>query len=290
MKIKDRKPLGFFTRKLDFAKVAEETEKFEDGGFVLTRPQLEAVRQGIFAANEKWLVRDIYEFKLDSIEERFEVDTFSNGGQAVKGFIDLSGTLNGTQAPFGAYAGGGFVLDWKTSDRPLTTDWKNRQVDSWQWPLYAAIKGAALAIYRGYSWGDGDTREIIIKVPDWNLNSVREQYGSVLELRRTLVMGGYEVWPQHKPTACNMYGEECPFYSDCYDYSMPRQKMDVRPLSYSRVSDFMLCPEKARRMELLEIDNARGYQTKRTAMGQAFHRGVAEVYRQVKELGEDIFK
>lgn len=284
MKLKDRKPLTYFTNQINFDKVREEIENSPLAQKHFTLDNFRTVREGVFAACEKWLVRDAYEFTIDKVEETTlylpkELEEFPGA----KAIIDVQGTLKGTQAPFKDYVGSVYALDWKTTSGSLSSDWRGRYIDSWQWQLYSEIIGASIFIYRGYSWSQRDTKEIIIKVPPYNREEVIEYLKGVLLQRKALVDAGLDVWPRAKPKSCNAFGRECDFYSDCSAYSMPRGARDQRILSYSRIEEFLLCPERARRGELIEIEGIEVYHWE-AEMGSAFHRGMAEVYRQLKTV------
>lgn len=286
MAIKDRLGLSHFTPLLDFKKIHAAIENSPDIGKWLTNADIELVRVCLWAAMEKWLARDIYEFSNIKTEGEF---SFTLGGPSgIRGYIDLSGELRGTCAPFSNFCNETFVLDWKTKETTLTQDWRQKQIDSWQWPLYAAHTGASIAIYRGVSWaGNGslDTdflKEIIIQVPATNEEEVKEHYGAITSEREHLISIGATVWPRNKPFACNAFGRECPYYGDCYEYSMVRGVPNSKVLSYSSASDFMLCQERSRR-HTLDEENRIEERSWATEMGSAFHRGVEELYRQVVE-------
>jgi len=270
---------------LDLEKIQAAVENDPDIGKWLTLADIELVRVTLWAAMEKWLVRDIYEFS-DIVPEGEFVYEF--GSSRIRGFIDLRGRLVGGCAPFNKYPNSTFVLDWKTKETTLTQDWREKQIDSWQWPLYAAHTGAVIAIYRGVSWaGNGKLdseflKEIIIEVPTTNTEEVNEHYGAITSEREHLIHIGAAVWPRNKPFACNAFGRTCPYYGDCYEYSMVRGVPTSKVLSYSSASDFMLCQERSRRRTLNEESRIEDHSWS-TKMGAAFHRGAEELYRQVSE-------
>ena len=55
-------------------------------------------------------------------------------------------------------------------------------------------------------------------------------------------------------------------------------QIEKKPLSYSGISTFMLCPEKYRRQQ--EDGSA---DSEETIFGSVVHAGLAEAYRQAKE-------
>jgi hypothetical protein len=288
VRLKDRLDFGFFKNYLNLDAVRAEIENSPDLEKRLLPQDLETVRRGVWSAMEKWLADDIYDFKIDRIEDEFE---YPVGDVKLKGFIDVSGVVCSRNNVLKKYNGRRFILDWKTKEKTLTQDWREKLIDSWQWPLYSAYADAGLAIYRGISWtGNGNldsdyAREVTIEVPSTNAFEVEEHYGAVSRMRSQLISSGAMVWPRNKPFACRAYGEECPFYSDCYRYEMPRAIPDAKILSYSAGSLFLLCPERSRRVSLQEEAGNFDDGSWSTEMGTAFHRGMAEVYRQVRDSG-----
>lgn len=244
----------------------------------------------VFAACEKWLCRDIDELAPKGIEQKFifsdsEITTL--GG--VKGYLDLHGTLRGSTKEFAPYRSQKFVLDWKTVNSGLDVKWKDRQLSSWQWKIYAGMSGAGLFFYRGIRRPnklglDIETREVIIEVPAHNFDETREHLLSVLHSREAL--GKYDVWPRNMPEACYDYNRVCPYFEDCDGYTMPRALVPLteKPLSYTRLKTFLQCPERYRRDLLVEDD---GDGSPYAAFGSAVHAGLAEVYSQVFGLSNE---
>ena len=138
--------------------------------------------------------------------------------------------------------------------------------------------------YRGISRREEDgvhsTKDIILEVPTTNEAEVEEFVKGVNIERDALIAAGMEVWPRNMPDACNKYGRVCPFKDDCDMYSMPRWVPPFgKVMSHTAFSQFLLCPEKHRR--LLQAPTG---DEDEAHIGPGFHNGVAELYRQAKEI------
>lgn len=273
-------PVEQYFEQLDQEKIAQAIIHDEDGKEVkLTEWDFEDAKRLIWNAAEKWLVRDLRELIVapDGFEKRMSLEW--GGSKPMKGYIDMEGQLRGTIKPFIDYAGRPFVLDWKTSKNTLDTEWRERLIDSWQWRIYHAATDCGVIIYRGLS-RNGDTKELLIAPPETTKREVQEYVSGALAMRNALVTLGAEVYPRHKPYACHAYGRECPFYTDCDNYdSIPRQALEDKEMSYSRLEHLLLCPEKHRRL----IIEAGADDSEETTFGQAIHRGLAETWRQAFE-------
>lgn len=270
---------------LDFNKIAEaiSTDPKTGAPIVYRQSDLDNIKDMIWTAAEKWLPRDLVEFQIDTIEQKIECEI---AGYKIKAYQDVDGTLNGKLKPYDEYKAARFVLDWKTSAGELDTRWKNRLVDSWQWKLYTYMSGAKVFNYRGVSRRcEAEaclTRDVILEVPTTNKEEVEEFVRGALTQRSALIHDQLQVWPRNMPDACNKYNRLCPFKDDCDMYTMPRYAGDGnKVMSYSYITEFMLCPEKARRSEREEagID-----ESEETSIGHGFHAGIAELYRQAKEI------
>jgi len=264
--------------RIDFEAVAKAVlgglDKFPEGEF-------EDAKRIVWALCENYLARDVREFALEEPEQKLLITGLPNQTAPIKGYLDLHGHLRGTCKPFVAYAGEAFVLDWKTTGGSLDTQWKNRLMDSWQWRIYAHMTGAAMAIYRGVN-REEETREVIIEVPQTNSAEVREYCEGGLGMRGALVQAGLTVWPRvMKKHSCEAFGRECPFWDDCRDYTMPRQSLPDKEMSFTQFERFFLCPEFHRRL-ILEPEADGGEES---FFGTAVHRGMAEVYRQARSWG-----
>ncbi len=263
---------------LDLEKIANAILAPEDGEKPLGEWDFEDCKALVLDAGEKWLLRDLDEFSLDAVEKK-EVMPVLNYVNGMKCFLDICGKLKGTIAPFKQYKDKNFILDWKTTNNTtLSTDWKDRLVDSWQWMLYSEVYQASIFIYRGLSrTKKGVTKELIIEVPDTNREEVIQYLSAVGGQLNSLRESKFEIFPRNKPFACNAYGRECEYYDSCMSYKkIPRGMLpEDKALSYSFMNNFMLCNERARRDALAD-----GGDSEETNFGRAFHRGVAEMYSQ----------
>lgn len=273
-------PLEDYASQIDFEQVTEAVLG-PPGTPRIAEYELDDIKQMIWTAAEKWLVRDIYDFQIENVEEEYrEGHRLPTGEiQVFRGFKDVEGWLRGRLNVSRKYAGQKCVIDWKTTHSTLDKTWEDRLLDSWQWKKYLYCSGAQVMLYRGFN-RHGETRELLIERPPDLEQIVPEQMIGVALERQALISAGLTVWPRRMPGACGSYGRECPHLADCRSNTMPRAAiLPGRTLSYSSMDTFMLCPERARR-SLLEEGTS---DTKETLSGQAIHRGLAEIYRQVKE-------
>lgn len=272
-----------FWASLDTASIEAE---IAPPGITIADFDYEHAKACIYAAAERWLVWDLENLVVTNVEDRFD-GVFGNA--PFKAFLDLAGVTK-EKPPFKnlqEFGGVLFEVDWKTAQAALDTRWSSRQVGSWQWREYAFLHGGRLFFYRGIRrpqepGSDPETRELILEVPETNAQEVKEFIEGVAAMRNALVQIGAEVWPRHMPSACNAYGRECPYLADCQNYTMPRQALLAKVLSYSALDGFLQCPERHRRDIL--TDAAESGDNDATAFGRAVHRGLAEVWRQAFKL------
>ena len=179
------------------------------------------------------------------------------------------------------------VADWKTSSGELDVAWQSRLVDSHQWRLYSVVPpGADFISYRGVNT-KGKTREVYIDLAKVSgvLEDVENHYGSVGDMMAALA--NRDIWPQNKPAACGRYQQTCFAKTGCDNGTSPRYLLKVSDilLSYSGANRFLDCPEKYRLLKQAEtgIDG-----TDSTRLGNAYHSGVEELWRQAfAKYGED---
>ncbi len=265
---------------IDRNKVSEQILAIEEGDKPLVEWDYDDCQRLVYIAAEKWLPRDLAEFTMDGVEIKFE-EGREEWPRRLKGFIDVAGTVKGNIEPFKQFAGKKYIIDWKTSKNTLGTDWRNRLVDSNQWMLYSEIYKASVFLYRGLS-RNGTTAEVIIQVPQSNESEVIQLVKMVG--KQVDVIKDELVWPRNKPFACNAFGRECPYYTECMDYSMPRGLLpEDKALSHSFINTFQLCNERARREATAEQVGG----SDETAFGKAVHRGLAELWKQAYEVFGD---
>jgi len=235
----------------------------------------------IWAAAEKWLLPDLQTLSAASLglEESFSVQL---GGYPVRGFLDVRGSYRRGQDQ-----GKVVVADWKTSAGELDITWQSRLVDSKQWRLYSIVPpGADFISYRGVNT-KGKTREVYIDLAAVSgvLEDVENHFGGIGD--QMAVLAKRDTWPQNKPSACGQYNQVCCFKTQCDNGTAPRYLLKVEDiqLSYSGANRFMACNEKYRLMKTAEagIDG-----TDSTRLGNSFHSGIEELWRQAfYKYGED---
>lgn len=240
----------------------------------------QSVGECLVTTAEKWLARDVHEMMInpeEGIERKFE-------WAGEKGFVDLHGVF-GDDVAIPGLAGKRFVLDWKTTAGKLDPKWEAKYRRSFQWKLYLYHLDAEVFIYRGVS-RNGETREVIIHRPDNLHENLRTQLLGLRAAAEGLVQIGLPVWPMSMPYACNAFGRECENYTDCGNYTMPKQSLETWNWSHTSMEQFLLCPERMRRAQLRKQAGEEMESNAAAEFGSAFHRGVAEIYRQVWGRGE----
>lgn len=242
----------------------------------------------VYGAAGRWLIRDLEDFQITAVEQEFRTE----GEYPIKGFLDIQGIvrdLPGTNG-FKELAGKKLSVDWKTSKRDLDATWADRLIQSWQYKIYAWAHDLSLFAYRGIKRPAGVSdpvrfREINLIIPSYNAEEVQAFIKTIYQARRMYTDGKFTIWAQNRPEACTTYGRECEFLEDCQGYTMPREALLDKVLSYSSIKTFQSCPERHRRVTLLaqESDEEVG-STPETIFGQLVHRGLAAVYEQALVL------
>lgn len=260
----------------------------------------DAARECVYFAAHRWLERDLEAFRVESLEETNIIDGFKfvtdmRGAWTGKGSAKVQEGKSYRPRNFSTLANKKFILDWKTTKSTLDSDWQDRYIDSWQWRHYLAFSGAETFIYRGIRRrsqinGDLETKEIIIHASE-DPNLIRASQNQIKQIkgnRDNLIQLGITPWPMNKPGACHKYGYDCPYINDCWAGNPDDRVLDKdHPVSYSRMEDFMLCPERFRRNALASRDAIEGEEqdiSESSNFGSAVHRGLQEVYKQAFKL------
>lgn len=233
----------------------------------------------LLKACKKWVAPDTESLTVIGVEERFLLDCrpghaiqrmfagdeaeLSLGPYGVKGYIDLIGYGQQIQ-----------LFDWKCTGS-ISEDQQNRLRDSWQWKLYCFATGATQFTYRSIQ-RDGRTKDTVLRWPGGGYDNadVEQHLRSVQILRESQQY--HDVWPRHAPFACRAYGRDCDYVRQCRTNTAPRQLIQLRPLSHSRMDTLLLCPERYR-LDMLATEQDRT----ETALGKAFHVAAAEMYGQI---------
>ena len=258
---------------LDLDKVSAEINAIEAGQPDMPVYERQDVRALVLIAAERWLPYDLEEWDVQGIEESYDSPTF-------RGILDLRVKYRGKLKAFADYAGAAGIVDWKTTKGALDADWANRYKYSWQWPLYAmAYPETRLFSFRGINRA-GETREVIIEVPPEKAEEARRHMEQLRAMRD--VLAGSAPWPKKMPSSCKAYGRECEFKDQCWSNVVVTGEIDTKkPFSYSGSETFLLCPERYRLTQL----SGYGEDDEVLAFGKAFHRGIAEIYKQAFKIG-----
>jgi len=249
----------------------------------------EAAKICVYDAAERWLLWDIKQFLFTSFEEYLEEKEDPKilriGG--LKAYLDLAGTIIGEHKNLKEFAGKRVILDWKTSRNALDKKWKDRQILSHQWRIYSHLYNAGLFIYRGIQRAkkleeETQFREIILAIEPPIISGAVHTVATVGAQIEHLISLNTAPWPRTMPAHCNDYNRECVFLSDCDTEVVVPGNIELRQLSYSRIKDFMKCPEYYRRTVLaLTEENEEDDSTEFSTFGKAVHGGLAEIYQQV---------
>lgn len=257
-------------------------EAVERGRLRLAEYDVDEAMRMVWVAAEKWLSRDIYDLEIEGVEELQEHPT---PWGRVKMVFDVrartKGRLNNTKK----YAGQPVIVDWKTTLSTFDARWVNRYFGSWQSKFYSHFGQAPLIIYRGIN-RHHETKEILVEPGAGNTKNVLIQMEGLFEQRDALIKKEFSVWPRRMPAACGEYGRECPYILECPDLiDIPSGAIPAnKSFSFSSMEKFMQCPERYRRGVLeSEAGGADKEGSDESDFGLAVHRGLAELYRQVKE-------
>lgn len=266
--------------RVDNAKVVEAIRTVQD----LLDFDYANIGEMCWVAAEVWLPQDIDDLVITHIEKK-EPYHFAELPNPINIVCDIRGSFTGYNNLFRSVMGKAFVLDWKTSGGELDDRWSNRHVDSWQWKIYLYFTRADVFVYRGIS-RKGRTRQIVLPRYEGLDEDVERQISGVNKMRSSLI--GDAVWPQSMPSACGAYGQRCTYWDDCRENKMPKDIVIPKSLSYSAMDTFLLCPEKNRRDELVKLLDGERTESYEQKVGQAFHAGQAEIYRQLFGLESKI--
>jgi hypothetical protein len=267
---------------LNLELIAEKILKTE--GRALENHEFDDVKELCMIAGRRWLARDLEDLQIMGLEEEVFIEDIPGARTPFHGFVDVWGVLTGKGTPtLQPYAGRVAIIDWKTTKNHVEAskgDWKQKMIASWQWQEYAVAKDARIFMYRGISTTYKTTEEVILQTVPSTREEVYDHLGGVYAARQALVDAGLVVWPRRKPDSCGAFGRDCPYLKDCDEYTMPQVAPGDKALSYSSTNTFLLCPERHRRDSLTKDRE----ETDSTIVGQAFHRGMEEIYRQGREL------
>lgn len=212
-----------------------------------------------------------------------EVELQCSGVSMFKGFVDLTLDDPAENANEDVLT----VVDWKTTS-DVGPQWRERLQHSWQAKLYCWAHSAQRFVFRGVE-RNGRTAEVVIEWPIYNEfgrlafcdadaeNHVRQAFATRAAQSRS------NHWTMHTPWACRAYGRQCEHYGHCTNNTAPRGPGPTGPLSYSSIETLLLCPERYRLDALLVQESS---EDDRTALGSAFHQGMAELYGQLKRLNQ----
>lgn len=237
-----------------------------------------AIKEAVAAAVDAWVPEDSAHLVV-GVEQEVEIpfEGWEEGeippesARRAKGFLDLNLLTR---------EGRTIIVDWKTTGAKEMPQ-ADKYSRSWQWRMYAAALAAQVPVESIEVQYRVVTRDLqlgtISLIPSaYTVERVREQLQMVAAMNDAIAE--FTVWPQRMPGSCKAYGRECPFTLDCANGTMPRGAMRRKDLSFTYVDRFLLCPERARRVEL----EPEGDSTEEAGFGSAFHRGMAEVYGQLQ--------
>lgn len=225
-----------------------------------------------------WLLDDIDSLEITAVEVKKEV--------ILPGAIDPIHFICDIEA-IEKSTGKRIVCDWKTSAGELDVRWEQRKQDSFQWRTYLAILDAESLQYRGVS-NRLKTRTVTVNTYPSLHDEVQLIYTQVSNMRASLI--GTQPWPRNMPGSCMAFGRQCSYLKDCRTRNYPKDILIPKSISPSALDNFLLCPERHRRDELIKINRPEGTVEQDAAsnyqreIGSAFHKGISEIYKQIFHL------
>lgn len=262
--------------------------------------ELKNVTDMVIAAGERWLIQDLKDYDFISIEREFKgfVDDIPYTGTE-----DWKAVVVSDRKPLLSFRDKIIIGDWKTAKGELDPKWDMKYREKMQWQFYSHFNGADVFQYRGVN-RRCEVRSMTLEVPPKDI--LREFCERQIRLAHAQAeaLKPFPIWTMNMPRACLRFGEQypCPFRNDCPAGGDPQ--LVTLPMRQTTIEDLLHCPEYARRahverlkadeetMELGdEIDPYASYND--ATIGSAFHRGIAELYRQAifittgKDLSED---
>lgn len=258
----------------------------------------EEAGEALIAACRRWLPEDVTTYTVQAVEREQTIDGFkfvtdvecTYTGEGTKIVQDDKSFSTVTLKP---WAGKKCIIDWKTGKRSLDARWQDSYTNSHQWRDYLAETGAEIFVYRGIKRkakaGDEiELREFAIHrsvQPDLE-ELHRLNIAGITAQRDALIDANIRPWPQNR-NSCGEYGG-CFAVPECNAglQFIPVGNLEKgRPFSYSRMEEFRSCAEKHRRSVLARMKNDEESSGPDAEFGSSFHRGIAEVYRQVFLVG-----
>lgn len=228
-----------------------------------------SVLTNVVLAAKRWLPADLGK-KLLSVEREYTRD-------GLKGIADLVIL----EEPDGSKT----VIDWKTTGK-VGPAWRRRHANAWQGPWYGYVAGPGVGrvIFRGIERSSGRSDEVEVITTAKVLLDMRFNADRTVDLRNESLLipirrGGY---------SCVAFDQECSYLAGRCEKTlvMSAQEyayMTESPLSPSSAERIWNCPHQN---TLYQLDKLRGNPVPDTGSdasnyGNAFHSGIAEVYRQM---------
>lgn len=270
--------MSFFRKNIDRKKVVSAIEEDE----LLTSDERFQAKGLVHVLGEVYAERDYKECKIQYIEEEFR-------SNLVAGTIDLKLlVVNPIYLPKES-KGKTLLVDWKTTNsNTFDTDFKSRYRNSWQWKIYSEYGKADYFEYRCIGKSSGDTVEIFQHVPETNSVDVHTYLSQLNDLKIQMEFYDESPWPRHMPGGCNVYGKKCPYLEICENNVYVKHSKIDEPLHYTSIETFLTCPERYRLTEICrEKYGLSVAETSDTIIGSAVHRGMEEIYRQLKDMQEN---
>jgi hypothetical protein len=267
---------------INWQAVADEIAHTDD---TLLDVEFEIAKNAVWDTAEVFLPIDDANLHVESLERTIFYDP-KDGYVPVKAVLDICGTYkdDAPLKPYSTLRGKRVVIDWKTTGRELDQSWRDRYKNSWQGRIYALAADADIIEYRGISYGTdkmGDPvtnhKTILMSESQSAKEETRMFLKGVRAMHSALVSAQLPVWPQRMPDACGAW-RGCEYKDECVAGTMPKYVPEVKPLSYTRISNLLKCPEYYRRG--VDPEAQEQLTTEALRIGSAVHRGVASVWSQ----------
>jgi hypothetical protein len=183
------------------------------------------------------------------------------------------------------------IIDWKTTGS-VDAKWASVHTKGWQGGWYGYIwepeaKGRKIVVeFRGLERGTGKWRVLPIEITKELLD---ETYGNATRVRK---LRSDDIWAGHirfGGYTCHSFGRSCEYLGDACNANLnmsydEMKALDSSPISPTSAERIRTCPHKNTLYQLdklRKVEQTGGGSNEKADYGNAFHSGIAEVYKQL---------
>lgn len=269
---------------------------------VLPEWEYSSIAERIIHATDIFLEEDLKTAKTLLIEHEFD--------NVVRGIFDLVHVNHNDKCK---------IIDWKTTGDVKKPNYGDTLRSEFQSSFYLSFGGEDLVSRMGLPVPEYLEYRCVDEKEVWRTKDKQDYLAAPANVATFTVLNGdiqrqdalaqidaidfmYEtqmtlpVWTRNRPKACFTgyeKGPTCPFFEDCTHMTMPgmteedsQRLWDKRPRSKSAIKDFLDCPEKFRRLRILnEKENIQ--KPLPILKGESFHAGIASIYQQTWILKQE---